>query len=210
MSPELVGPVEMQVDTAPSVYPEPLLMMDAFEAARAARDAGMAALVLVDQYSPTSDRALLVRKMAPGFCVFGSVTIGLNLDAISPRLSFSQAKYGVKGMSMPVTHSLHAVRAVTSARIPPHLGSPGLSEEDALTVLDRKRDLLASVKEVLAIMGDYDVGVTTGHMSPEQGIRLVHTTNERGLRRVVIDHPCDPFLDATLEQQGNFRAWGRP
>lgn len=144
---EPAGAVDMQVHTAPSVYPEPVLM-NAFEAARAARDAGMAALVLVDQYSPTSDRGLLVRKMVPGISVFGSVTISLNLGGFNPRLILSQVKSGVKRISMPVTHALHSVRASKSGRIPPHLGSSGLSEEDVLTVFARKGDVLESVKDL--------------------------------------------------------------
>ena len=196
----LAGTVDMQVHTAPSVYPEPVLM-DAIDAATAARDAGMAALVLVDQYGPTTDRAFLVSKVVPEISVLGSVTISLNLGGFNPRLVLSQIKYGAKVVSMPVTHSLHSVTAFASGRIPPHLGSPGLSEEDALTVFDRKGDLLREVEEILSIIADFDVVLNTGHISPEESLALVEAARDRGITRIVVDHPCDPIVGATLEQQ---------
>lgn len=50
-------------------------------------------------------------------------------------------------------------------------------------------------------MAYYDVILNAGHISPEESIVLFHAASDRGVRRIVIDHPCDPIVDATLEQQ---------
>jgi hypothetical protein len=194
------GAIDMQVHTAPSVYPEPVLM-DCIEAARIARDAGMAALVLVDQYTPTTDRAYLVEKIVPGIRVYGSVTISLNLGGFNRRLVQSQIRYGVKMITMPVTHSLHSVHAFKSGRIPPHLGSPGLSEDEALTVFDSKGELVDAVKDILKMIADHGLVLNTGHLSPEESLAVIRHAREVGVTKIVVDHPCDPIVNATLDQQ---------
>ena len=68
----LDGMIDLHVHTAPDTGPR---LMDDVEAARAARDAGMRAIVLKNHEFQTAARAELASRAVPGIEVFGGIAL---------------------------------------------------------------------------------------------------------------------------------------
>ena len=81
----LRGAVDFHIHTAPDLFPR---KMDDLGLAGAARDAGMAAIVLKCHHMLTADRARMAQRLCPEVHVFGGLALtvpscgGLNPDAV--------------------------------------------------------------------------------------------------------------------------------
>ena len=61
--------------------------------------------------------------------------------------------------------------------------------EEGLTVLNDSGEIDRRVKEILALAKDYDVVVSTGHLSPEEAVALGAGSQENGLEKVDLRTP---------------------
>ena len=77
-APLLAGAIDIHVHSDPDNRPRSL---DAIDAAKLARAAGMRAIVLKNHYDPTASLAYIVRKEVPGVEVFGGVDLNLTVAA---------------------------------------------------------------------------------------------------------------------------------
>src|SRR5512142_2681767 len=85
----LAGVVDIHAHSDPDSVPRSI---DAVDLARAAKAAGMRALVLKSHWEPTASMAYLVRKAVPGIDVFGGIDLnrtvgGLNAAAVERMAS---------------------------------------------------------------------------------------------------------------------------
>jgi hypothetical protein len=64
-------------------------------------------------------------------------------------------------------------------------GSP-----DAVPV-SRDGELLPEVHEVLEVMAEYDLGLSTGHSRPEESLMLIEAAREAGVDKIYVQHPTD-------------------
>jgi len=77
----LKGSCDLHDHTGPAMFER---LVDDFEAAKQAGDAGMKAIVLKDHHDDTSRRAYLTRKVVPGIEVFGSVVLNYWTGGLNP------------------------------------------------------------------------------------------------------------------------------
>lgn len=182
----LHGAIDMHVHANPHVAPENH-MLDAVELAKAARDAGMTAMVIKDVTFPTTNTAYLVNKFVPGFRVFGSIVMNLVCGGINPRAVRVAVNNGdgVKLVYFPTGDALHHVIAreqiiYTGINLP-------LSREGAISIV-RHGGLTPETLEVIQIIADADVCLVTGHLSPEETLILVPRAIEMGVKKIIILH----------------------
>lgn len=181
----LEGAIDLHVHSAPDVDRR---RFNDLELARAARDAGMAAVLIKSHQNSTVERAWLVSQCVPGIRVHGGLVLnetvgGLNVAAVHLAL-----KLGARQIWMP-TRSARNHRAY-------------MREAGGITVLDEQRRLLPEVGEILIAAGEEGCIVGTGHLSPEETSILTEASQRLGKPKILVTHPeWGPTYHALDEQK---------
>ncbi|HEX9898026.1 MAG TPA: DUF6282 family protein [Candidatus Methylomirabilis sp.] len=169
---DLAGVIDLHVHAGPDVRPRKL---DAVALARAAKAAGMRALLLKSHHTITADLAQVVEGVVGGIRVFGSVTLNEPVGGLNPEAVRAAIALGAKEIFMP-THS-----AANQRR---HDAKTG-----GITILDDAGRLRNDVKPILALVAEADVILGTCHLSPDEILVLVHEARRAGVRKVLVSHP---------------------
>lgn len=168
----LDGAVDLHVHSAPDVDKR---RFDDLELARAAKDAGMGAVLIKSHQNSTVERAWLVSQCVPGIRVYGGLVLnetvgGLNLAAVRLALEL-----GARQVWMPT-------RSARNHRL--YHGQPG-----GITILDEQGKLLTVVEEILLAMAKSDCILGTGHLSPQETSVLIDAAQELGGSKILVTHP---------------------
>ena len=175
----MVGAYDLHVHTSPSAFPR---IQDGFQLLRDADQAGMAGVMLKSHYEPTALRARLINQYS--HCrakAYGGLTLnwpvgGLNVYAVENAL-----KVGSKIIWMPTRDADNSLRFGNMDG--DFFRRPGISiwKEDGESLKDSVYDIMDTVKK-------YDAFLATGHLSPEESIRLCTEGRRRGVR-MILTHP---------------------
>ena len=169
---DLAGVTDLHVHAGPDVRPRKL---DAVALARAAKAAGMRALLLKSHHTITADLAQVVEGVVGGIRVFGGVTLNEPVGGLNPEAVRAAIALGAKEIFMP-THS-----AANQRR---HDAKTG-----GITILDDAGHLRNEVKPILALVAEADVILGTCHLSPDEILVLVHEARRAGVRKVLVNDP---------------------
>lgn len=150
--------------------------VDGLMAAREARDAGMRAIILKSHDYPTAGAAYVVQQVVEGIDVFGAICLdsqvgGLNKDALDVA-----GKLGAKICWMP-TH--------TAAYNMKMKGTPGTG----ISLIDGSGKLVPEMRDIFALIKQYDMILATGHTSPEEKFAVVDGARAAGIDKIVVTHP---------------------
>ena len=158
---ELDGMIDLHAHMAPgSRGPR---SVNAFEAARMAQRHGMRALLIKNHYTETASQAYLVSQVVPGIEVYGGIVLNRSVGGINPAAVENMASItGELGRMvwLPTFNSEH--------------NSPD-SENVPIT---RDGELLPEVRRVFEVMEEHDLGLATGHVSPEEGLLVIRGRRE--------------------------------
>jgi hypothetical protein len=177
---DLTGLIDLHIHTAPDVRPR---SVDDLEAAIAAADAGMRAILIKSHVTCTADRAAIAEKVTGGRVrVLGGLALddevgGFNANAVEAAL-----RLGAAEIWMPTF----------SAR---GRGDHGLA------IWDDDRRLLASVEEILRLVAGARVILGTGHLSVPEIVTLVAAARSAGVERILITHPDSSIVQMPVETQ---------
>jgi len=189
----LRGAIDLHVHAGPHLLTSPR-RVDPIEAATEARDAGLRAIVLMDVFENSAGVAWLVRRHVPGIEVFGGLILntmygGLNLRAVRNALAYGD---GAKFISFGA-HSTHHVasqegrwvdgRFVTLAELDPIFASEELARAIRIPE-ERPGPALDGILEEIA--RHPDVFLNTGHVSPEEALRLLRFARDHGVSRLLV------------------------
>jgi ABC-type branched-subunit amino acid transport system substrate-binding protein len=169
---DLTGVIDLHVHAGPDVRPRKL---DAVALARAAKAAGMRALLLKSHHTITADLAQIVEGVVGGIRVFGGVTLNEPVGGLNPEAVRAAIALGAKEIFMP-THS-----AANQRRHDRKAGG--------ITILDDAGRLRNEVKPILALAAEADVILGTCHLSPDEILVLVREARRAGVRKVLVNHP---------------------
>ena len=187
MSPiQLQGAVDLHVHSYPCVYQR---RVDDRQAAQAAADAGMAAIVLKSHHESTVSRAYLLQPEFPDLRIFGGVVLNQYVGGINPAAAEVALRLGAKEVWMPTIDSAHHTE-VHGAR----------GGYDAQTASDEFvwGEPVSVVKEgavteeamvVLELIAKHDAILGTAHLSLEEIRLLVTAAKERGVEKILLTHP---------------------
>lgn len=200
--PVLRGAVDMHVHGYPDVGLDWQMRTDDLTMVRLARDAGLAGIVLKSHFWPTMDRALILnqRLNAPGFEVYGSITLNHLVGGVSPMAVEAAALHGARVVFMPTWGSRNdhghggVVRREIIDRVLPTFG-PRL-EAGALTVTDGNGNLQPEARDVLAVAKEYSLVVSTGHVSVEESLAIAAVAAEIGHDKLIFGHPFSRSVQA--------------
>ena len=188
----LEGVIDTHVHAGPDVRPR---KSTAWELARAAREAGMRAIVLKNHHCSTVPLAAALTEALPGIRVFGGLVLnhavgGFNVEAVDAALRMGAAEIWMPTLS---AENECAWR-----------GRPG----DGLQALDDdgrpRKDLVAIIRRIArsgAVLG-------TGHLSVRETAAVVALAREEGVRSILVTHPEIDFIAMDPEVQCALRGPG--
>lgn len=183
---KLDGAVDLHVHSYPCVFQR---RVDDRQAARAAADAKMAAIVLKCHHESTVSRAYLIQSEFPNLKIFGGVVLNQFVGGINPAAAEVALRLGAKEVWMPTIDAAHHVQ-VHGARGGYDVQSSGSDfvwGDPISAVKDGKVTNEAMV--VLELIAKYDVILGTAHLSLPEIDLLVRAAKERGVQKILITHP---------------------
>ena len=190
--------IDMHIHGNPHVQPENH-MADVFEFARNARDFGMKALVFKDVSFPTMSTAYLVKKTVPGIQVFGSLVLnlscgGINIFAINAAIEHVEKP---KVIWFPTGDALHHVEE--RAKINYKGINPQISVDEAISIVENG-EITLETENVLEQIFKNDICLATGHLFPNETMKLVERANKIGIKKIMITHSMWKMIGFNLDQ----------
>ncbi len=207
LSKELMkGSIDIHVHAGPHIFSSPR-RVDPFQAARLARDAGMRALVYMDVFQMSNGTAWLVNREIPDFKVYGGLILntvygGLNPRAVKTALSYGDgAKYISFGAHSTYHQAKREGKVVDGNYTPPSEIYPKFKTEELdrcirIPVDEAPGDDLDEILKLIA--ANPHVYMISGHVSAEEGVRLVDLAQEYGIKRIVVSSAVTQI--ASLDQ----------
>ena len=168
----LEGAVDLHVHSAPDVDRR---RFNDLELARAARDAGVGAVLIKSHQNSTVERAWLVSQCVPGIRVYGGLVLNETVGGLNPAAVRLALELGARQVWMP-TRSARNHRA--------YHGQPG-----GITILDDQGKLRPAVQEILLAMAASDCILGTGHLSPEETSVLIDAARRLSVSKILVTHP---------------------
>lgn len=184
---QLQGIVDIHVHSDPDSVARSI---DALDAARLAREAGMRALLLKNHFAPTAQLAYVVSRAVEGIEAYGGIVLNRPVGGVNPAAVEQLAKFkGGHGrvVWMPTFDAENQVRVS--------------GEKRPFVSVSRNGKLLPEVLEVLAIVGREKLALATGHSSPEEGLLLLREARKAGVTRMVVTHAMLSPVGMSIDQQ---------
>lgn len=181
---DLSGMIDMHVHTAPDIRPR---FADDVDTARAARAAGMRAILLKSHLTLTADRAAIAEKVVGGIRVLGGLALNGPVGGLNPVAVELALRLGAREVWMPTGDAPYG----------PHFWEPVLG----LTLRGEDGRILPAVYEIIDLVRDADAILGTGHLTIEETVALVGLARERGLRKIVVTHPEASFIGMPVAVQ---------
>jgi len=189
----LKNSIDIHVHAGPHIFSSPR-RVDPFQAARQARDAGMQSIVYMDVFEMSNGTAWLVNREVPDFKVYGGLILntvygGMNPRAVKTALKYGDgAKYISFGAHSTYYQAAREGRIVDGEFVPLSELYPKFKTEE-LDRCIRIPDEAPSpeLDEILKLIADNPhVYMITGHVSADEGVRLVDFAEEYGIEKVVV------------------------
>jgi hypothetical protein len=189
----LRGAVDLHMHTAPDVFPR---SVTTYQAAQQAQAAGMRAIVVKSHTVDTAARAEIVRELT-GFDVRGGIALNYGVGGLNWHAVRESAWQGGCEVWFP---TLSARKFFDHGRsVPTLFRRVPVDREPGLTILEEGQ-LIDPVTEIVQLIAETGQILSTGHLSPEEGLLLLGAAREAGATRLLVTHPHADFVGYTVEQ----------
>ena len=202
----LQGAADLHIHAAPDIVPR---LLDDFALAKAASDAGMAAIVLKSHHMLTADRAQIAQTAFPALRIFGGLALnlpscgGLNAEAVKVAI-----RMGAKIVWLPTLSAANHIER-TKTRVTGNLGvmSQGFKPQPA-PVLGEDGVVKPELVEILQLIAEANIILATGHLSVAEIKTVVDAAVVAGVRKILINHPELWLIGMSIEDQCELAAKG--
>jgi hypothetical protein len=191
------GAIDLHVHPAPSLFPR---RIDAVEAARQASEVGMRAIVIKCHHHTTAPELIPLHQYALQRYpveVFGGVVLNSYVGGLNPYIVDMTLRMGGRIVWFPTISSENHIRHHQSQ---PNMKFPSQHGRELpdipVKVIDEGGNLMPAAREILQLIADADVVMSSGHVSVAEAMALLNVANEVGVRRMLINHP-DFVIDAS-------------
>lgn len=189
------GAIDFHVHT--EVSPQLNRRWNILKLAEEANEAKMRALVLKCSHGimgTTAGLAFLANKYIGKDIMIGSIVLGrpvggLNPDAVKAAINYGS---GIKVVYMPVLDSEATLKIIPRSHIP---------LRKALRIYKKSGELKPEAEEILGIIADNNLVLCCGHQSSQDILSLIEDAKNIGVKKIVVNHPLQIPITATLEQQ---------
>jgi hypothetical protein len=193
---ELVrGAYDVHIHVAPDVMRrriDDLTLAERFAAV------GMAGFVLKSHYTPTAERAEVVRRARPGVDALGAITLNASVGGLNPIAVEIAARGGARFVWLPTVDSANQRSCQAEepegatppmwAQLQADLAAAGMAA-DPVEVLNRDGTVLERTRQVLRLVAEHDMTLATGHLHEDESAAVVDAAIAEGVRRIVVTHP---------------------
>lgn len=180
------GAVDLHVHSGPSTMPRQL---DHFQAVEQAAQAGMRAILFKDHhYSVAPFIPIMERLLGDrGVQMFGGLVLNNAAGGLNPYAVDFNVKSGAKLIWMPTAHAANHIRNThRNARL---ASSVQLRKPYGISVVDANGQLLDAAKQILDIIAEHDVILSSGHLHIAEVWPLFEQAKQRGVKRLLVNHP---------------------
>jgi hypothetical protein len=182
----LKGVIDVHAHCGPDSLPR---TVDAIDLARLAKSEGMRGVVIKNHYEPTASAAYLARKVVPGIEVFGGITLNLPAGGMNPAAVANMARItGGYGRYVWMT-SMDSEAQVQFFK-----------EQRASVSISKDGQLRPETKQVVEVIAEYELILSTGHSTPEEVLLLVHEARKQGVERIVVTHAMMAPIHLSIPQ----------
>jgi len=184
----LRGAIDLHTHSSPSFFDR---LVDDVGLAEQARAAGMRAVLYKAHEQDTTGRAALVRRAVPGIHAFGGVVLNHVVGGLNPMAVDASIKLGGRMVWMPTMSAQHHIAFFGGS----HFGSqmkgktPAGPGQKGLSVLDGGRGLCPEVGEILGLIAEAGICLSTGHLSLPEIRALMPAARKAGVKRILVTHP---------------------
>jgi len=196
---ELVrGAVDYHVHIAPDFAERRITDV---QLARRCLELGLGGFGLKSHYTPTHERAAVVREAVPGVTVLGSITLNRAVGGLNALAVEVAARQGARLVWFPTVSSVNEQHEVLEAdpdgnvpvwaRFELSLRAAG-ADGSPVAVVDDDGALLADARAVLAVIARHGLVLNTGHLSRDEIFTLVDAAAAAGIEHIVVTHPEFP------------------
>lgn len=166
--------IDMHIHTSPDCIPRSVTDL---AAARMAAEAGMKAIMFKNHLEPTYGRAAVAQEAVGKIKVFGGVVLNTQVGGINPAAVEAAISMGGKCVWLP------------TASAPAHVRHFKGKPETAIKVFSGAGRAVPGLMDVFALVAKANCILATGHLSPEESIKVVKLAQEAGVKKIVITHP---------------------
>lgn len=164
--------------------------IDVIDLAKAARAAGMRAIVIKNHYEPTASLAYLVRKEVPGIEVFGGISLDLTVGGVNPAavewMTKVKGRFG-KVIWLPTFDSEAQVKLDKQSR--------------PFAPVTRDGKILPEVVQVIDLAAKHELVLETGHSAPRESLMIIAEAKRQGVKHVLVTHAMtNPGGSMSLEE----------
>ena len=182
----LQGIVDIHAHADPDKTFRPI---DVLELAKLYSDRGVRAMIIMNHYDPTAGLAYLAQKYVPNLQVFGGIVLNRLVGGINPLPveHFILVEGGVgRVVYMPTLDAENEIRHDNSSR--------------PFVRISKNAELLPEVLEMLSLIADRELILSTGHSSPEEVLMLIREAKKRGVEKILAMNPIIPPISMNIDQ----------
>jgi hypothetical protein len=182
----LRGAIDLHTHSAPSFFDR---LLDDVGLAEQARAAGMRAVLYKAHEQDTTGRAALVRRTVPGILAFGGVVLNDAVGGLNPVAVEASIKLGARMVWMPTMSSRHHIGFFGGSHFGHGMRGATPRGGTGVSVLDEAGGLRPEVREILRLIAEAGICLSTGHLSLPEIRALVPAARKAGVHRVLVTHP---------------------
>jgi hypothetical protein len=196
---DLEGAVDIHIHSTPDAFPR---LLDDFEVASQARDAGMRAIVLKGHTTSTADRAQMSGRVVPGIDIFGGIVLNNPVGGLNPSAVEAAAIMGAKVVWMPTMWAENHCRYIRGQGMAGYVAIGMRFPERGITVLEEDgQTLRPEVHEILELIAKRDLVLAGGHLDLREHRVLIREARRAGVSRIVVNHPSYQPMDFSIDEQ---------
>ncbi|MBR3366415.1 MAG: amidohydrolase [Lachnospiraceae bacterium] len=185
------GAYDLHIHIAPDVVRRKCTEYEMAERMRARKMAGGA---IKCHFFETAARAALVSAAYPELQIVGGIALNRSVGGLNPEAVRKAGMVGARMLWFPTMDAL-AFQAYK------HRDDAAFDPSGLITACDAEGNLKPEVLEVLSVAAQYQMVVGTGHLAPEEGMKVMRAAFEAGVRKVVLTHVEHPAIAYSIAQQ---------
>ena len=203
----LQGAIDLHQHAAPSLFER---VTDDVGLAAEARARGMRGVLLKAHEQDTTGRAALVRRQVSGIEAYGGIVLNHHTGGLNPAAVDNSIKLGARMVWMPTLSAQHHIDHFGGS----HFGKAMKGRTETRTpargigVLDAAGVVVPAAREILDLIADAGICLSTGHLSPREIMALVREARRAGVTRILVTHPDLTLTGLTVEDQKELAAEG--
>lgn len=192
----LRGAIDLHVHCSPDVVPR---AQDAFDLARAAHDAGMAAVGLKDHTTSTIGRCHVLNRLYPnGPRFLSSLVLNPQIGGLNPAAVEAALQSGVDLIYFPTYAAQHHIDCLGPDHIPVLHPKDGF---EPIRILNEDGELLPEVRQIVELIATCPAILATGHLSPEESLELLRWASRSGVENMIVTHASESVPNMSVEDQ---------